>query len=139
ATTATLNRSLIAPVGPVPFHIIRQTRPIAGEEPVLLPQNVAVNIDLMNGAGLSLFQVPVRGNTGALIYEIVFDPSGGVVNRAEGTPIVLWINDETAADPAEAATTKLISIHPRTGLIATHPRASGGDPLAYIKDGRSSE
>lgn len=132
-TTATLYRTFTALPLPVRYKIIRHARPIAGEEPVLLPQNVAVNIGMSSS-------VPSRTIAGSAntLYEIIFDPAGGVINQPSGTPIVLWVNDQTVDNPAEANTTRLIAIYPRTGLIATHPIGPAGDPLQYALDGKSS-
>lgn len=152
ATTATLRRSANIASNAY-FKAIRQARPMTGEEAVKLPQNVVVNLRAM---GLPLlfptdppagdatqsygpYQVPVRTTTAATgIYEIVFDPSGGVINRPSGTPIVLWVNDETVDDPAASNTTRLVAIYPRTGLIGTHPRGPAGNLLQFALDGKNS-
>jgi prepilin-type N-terminal cleavage/methylation domain-containing protein len=137
---ATLRRSSPVPLSSGTYKIIRQPRPIVGEERVLLPQNVVVNLGLIE-SDFPSYQVPLRTNTGVAIYEVLFDPSGVVINHPSGTPIVLWVQDATAESPADTNTTRLIAIYPRTGLIATHPLDRSGGPnglLGYALDGKSS-
>jgi hypothetical protein len=72
------------------------------------------------------------------VYEVLFDPAGGVTNRGGSAPIVLWVRDATAVNAADPNTTRLITINPRTGFIAAHPVAPGSNPLQFALDGRSS-
>jgi prepilin-type N-terminal cleavage/methylation domain-containing protein len=139
-TTATLWQTLTTPIPNGPFKIIRQSRPIAGEEVIKLPENVGININQITTLSASN-QIPLRANTVASgVYEVMFDPSGGVVNRSTQTPIVLWVQDTTAS-ATDPNTTKLIAIYPRTGLIASHPLApstSTNGYLTFALDGKSS-
>ncbi len=118
------------------FKIIRQPRPIAGEESVKLPHNVVINLGYI-ATNYPTVQVPSRTNTGVAIYEIIFNPAGGVINQPSGAPIVLWVQDATAAD-ATYNTTRLIAIYPRTGLIAAHPLGPSTGLLQFALDGQSS-
>lgn len=120
------------PPGPgCTFRIIRQPRLLPGEEPLQLPQDVAIDLS-------KSLNVPTRQSSGPPFREILFSPSGRVVGQGTGnTPIVLWVRDVTqdANNPGDQT---LIVIYPRTGSIAAHPVAQGGDPYQFIRDGRSS-
>ncbi|MFQ3594070.1 MAG: prepilin-type N-terminal cleavage/methylation domain-containing protein [Gemmataceae bacterium] len=128
-----------------PFSIIRQTRPVPGEDVVELPQNVVVNLDAVVGVNPQYnipqrfrhLEPPPHNAYLRFFYEIVFSPSGGVFNRYSATPIVLWVHDETK-DRSDPATARLIGIYPRTGLVGAHEIAPGTNPLAFALDGKSS-
>lgn len=120
---------------PCSYRIMRQPRLLAGEEPLQLPQDVAIDV------GRSLpAPFPARQPPGSpLVYwEIVFSPSGRVVGTGAGNaPIALWVRDVTLDANAPGDQT-LVVIYPRTGLIAAHPVAQGADPYQFIRDGRAS-
>lgn len=116
------------------FQIIRQTRPIGGEEVVELPLNVAIDFGSMEALGYSNNQVPNQSTR----PEIVFSPATGVFNRGTAATIALWVRDETL--PAtDLNTARVISIVPRTGQIGSFPLSTtAGNPLEYALDGKSS-
>jgi prepilin-type N-terminal cleavage/methylation domain-containing protein len=128
-----------------PFSIIRQTRPVPGEDVVELPQNVVVNLQAVSNINSEYgvpqrfrhFNPPPANPYQRYFYEIVFSPSGGVFNRYSATPIVLWVHDATKS-PTDPATARLIGIYPRTGLVGAHELAPGANPLAFALDGKSS-
>ena len=128
-----------------PFSILRQTRPIPGEDVVELPQNVVVDLKAVADVNPQ-YSVPRRFRYHNLamnnpfldyFYEIVFSPSGDVFNRYSATPIVLWVHDATK-DPRDSATARVIGVYPRTGLVGAHEIAPGPNPLAFALDGKSS-
>jgi prepilin-type N-terminal cleavage/methylation domain-containing protein len=126
------------PPGGATFRIKRQPRLLAGEQPLQLPQDVAIDLSVNPKRSLN---VPARQQPGSqLVYsEILFSPGGGVVGQGTGNaPIALWVRDVTLNDPNAPGDQTLIVIYPRTGLIAAHPVAQGGDPYQFIRDGRSS-
>jgi prepilin-type N-terminal cleavage/methylation domain-containing protein len=115
------------------YRILRQPRPLAGEQPLQLPQDVA--IDIQKSLNVPSRQAP--GST-SLYWEIVFSPSGRVVGQGTGNaPIALWVRDVTL-DASAPGDQTLMVVYPLTGLIAAHLVAPGGDPYLYIRDGRSS-
>jgi prepilin-type N-terminal cleavage/methylation domain-containing protein len=135
-----------------PWQIIRQSRPISGEALVDLPQNVAVDLTTVNNNSLAN-QVPTRQvwdqstNPPTLVatyFEILFDSGGGILNQGS-TTVVLVVSDITG-DYSSAAgiiyppqyTTRVLSINPRTGMIAASPLSSTGNPLQLALDGKSS-
>jgi type II secretory pathway pseudopilin PulG len=124
----------LQPVSPCTYRILRQPRPLAGEQPLQLPQDVAID-------PTKSLNVPSRQPPGAPqpFYEILFSPSGRVAGQGTGNaPIALWLRDVTLTDPNAPGDQTLIVIYPRTGLIAAHPVAQGADPYQFIRDGRSS-
>jgi prepilin-type N-terminal cleavage/methylation domain-containing protein len=143
ATTVTLRRTPSTASTAASYKIIRQPRPISGETAVDLPLNVGVNIDLLNSVGPTAGQnqMPTRTVGTSVYYEVMFDPGGKVINRSTNAPVVMWVQDITAADSAAYNTTRLIVIYPRSGLIAAHPVNKAGGPTGYLDfalDGKSS-
>jgi prepilin-type N-terminal cleavage/methylation domain-containing protein len=145
AMTVTLRDPVLAPVPPfttTQYQIIRQTRPVSGEAPVDLPNNVAIDLNVV-AANSPANQVP-QGMfpSQAGFYEIVFDVGGGVMNQGGSTPIGMIIRDITA-DPGpggalEPNTARALAVYPRTGMIAGHPIPASGNPLQFALDGKSS-
>ena len=120
------------PPPPGTWQIIRKPRPITGEDTVALPDNVVIDLKLVDTSGPNN-QVPATP-----FRDILFDPAGGVLNTASAT-LVLWVRDATVENPlAERERSRLLSINPRTGLIAAHELSPGTNPLQFATDGRSS-
>jgi prepilin-type N-terminal cleavage/methylation domain-containing protein len=110
-----------APVNPITsptlqYRIIRQPRPLAGETPLLLPQDVAIDPN---------FCLPAPSPAGS--PDLLFSPSGRLLGPLGAqTQVVLWVADVTKdRDPVSGAFTAnspvLVNIHARTGFIAVHP------------------
>jgi prepilin-type N-terminal cleavage/methylation domain-containing protein len=124
------------------FEIVRQPRQITGESLITLPNNVIVDLALVPATNqVPLRTLPVAG--GASYYEILFDPSGGTTSLGSSNSsamILLLIRDATAATaPAlDPNLGRILAINPRTGFIAAHPIAPGGNPFAFALDGKSS-
>ena len=128
------------------YRIIPQPRTNPGEQPLTMPGNIAISFeqpDPMTPAITPLSRnVPAR--TGFL--EILFAPSGAVIGQGTGTgQIIFWVRDITDPFPPPPAPLDLllgkgtlITVQPRTGFIAAHPVASGSDPYAFTRDGRTS-
>ncbi len=144
ATDITLNTT--------PWQIIRQTRPISGEAPINLPQNVAVDIgfvqNLVTANTISAStQIPNRTvtGTGTTYFEILFSAAGAVINAQGSSPnIALIARDITVTDPPPTGFAldpnyaRVLGINPRTGMVAGQVIAPGANPLAYALDGKSS-
>jgi prepilin-type N-terminal cleavage/methylation domain-containing protein len=144
---------LDVPFVPRRYQILRQPRLLAGEQPLQLPQDAAIDLSpFASGplAGQSHSQnVPIRlvpfgdplaGSQDAKPYrEILFSPSGSVVGQGSATrPIILWVRD-VSKDTSAPGLQTLIAIYPTSGLIATHSVAEDPmDPWKYARDGRSS-
>ncbi|NBO91612.1 MAG: type II secretion system protein GspH [Planctomycetia bacterium] len=117
------------------FQVIRQTRPIGGEDVVELPQNVVINFKIIEDSAST--NRPPNSIGTVPQPEIVFSPSGGVFNRGTAAAIVLWVQDKTKPT-TEANTSRLIVISPRTGLVGSHLLSPSANPLEYALDGKSS-
>jgi prepilin-type N-terminal cleavage/methylation domain-containing protein len=124
------------------YRIYPAPRPMAGEQPMVLPNNVVVNFAAIgngnNNPKTNLSPRVVFNVTGgtATQYDILFSPSGSVLYQSNPDgQIFLWVEDTTAKTNAVPV---LIAVQLRTGFIATHPVAPGADPYAYARDGRSS-
>ncbi len=149
------------PLANTPWQIIRQTRPISGESPINLPQNVVVDLAQVANlvsAGIvqSSTQIPSRaitnlaGTPSVTYFEILFSSTGGVINnQGSSSNIALVVRDVTADPPPAASgfildpnTARVIGITPRTGLLAAHPVHSGNqinnNLVTYALDGLSS-
>jgi prepilin-type N-terminal cleavage/methylation domain-containing protein len=112
------------------YRIVRQPRPLAGEQPLNLPQDVI--IDMSQGKSLN---VPQRAPNA---WEILFAPSGMVIGQGTGSaPIAFWLRD-VSRDPNQPGEQILIAVYPRTGQIAAHPVADASNPYQFLQDGRSS-
>jgi prepilin-type N-terminal cleavage/methylation domain-containing protein len=114
------------------YRIIRQPRRIQGEAPLLMPQDIG--IDLSRSLNL-----PVRMVGTTPFREVLFAPGGGVIGRGTtDSKIIFWVRDMTLDSPTAGGPT-LIVVHTRTGLIAAHPvDIAGSDPYSFTRDPRSS-
>ncbi|MFN4259214.1 MAG: Tfp pilus assembly protein FimT/FimU [Gemmataceae bacterium] len=101
------------------FRIHRQARPETGEALRELPDMVAVDTE-------ECLPNPVP-------RQILFAPTGEVLNAGNEQRIVLWVMDMSGTSQPT-----LLAIEVGTGTIAAHPPAPGGDKYAFTKDARSS-
>jgi prepilin-type N-terminal cleavage/methylation domain-containing protein len=124
-----------APFNNIYYRIIRSPRPLTGQAPVSLPNNIVVDASNASGGG-SLIPLDTDGKC-----EILFDPSGKVL-RASGSQgkVVLWVKDVTpAAQNSMNADQTLIAVYTRNGLITAQPvDLSSGNPYSFIQDGSTS-
>lgn len=111
-----------------PYSILRAPQILSGEAPNVLPTDVVIDQSL---------NLPALSGD-PYTYEIIFAPTGGVMNAAATSStnlICLYVRDVNAAATAAPA---LIAIQGRSGLVGAHPVAAGADPYLYAKDPRSS-
>jgi prepilin-type N-terminal cleavage/methylation domain-containing protein len=115
------------------WRIIRQPRRLPGEDSLTLTGSVAIDF-------LRCSNVPGQSSPGALYYDILFAPNGGVVGKGtlSNNRIILWVRDSTKANPLDNDPV-LISIQVRTGFIGTYQvdRTPGGDPYSFARDPRA--
>lgn len=108
------------------WRVIRQPRPMTGEEPVQLRGNAAVDL-----SGSWSQNVPMR-QVGALRWaEIMFSPAGQVINATGSggnSSILLWVRDSALADPRMGASI-IVSIQTQTGFIGGFPTNINGPDL----------
>ncbi len=104
------------------YRFFRQPRPLFGEPTLQLPQYVYVSVS-------NSLNIPANVNNE---NDIIFAPSGQVINQSAGR-IVLWLTDDNnVSEPT------LLTIYTLTGGVAAHPIAPGGDPYAFTRDGNDS-
>lgn len=133
-TSLPVNTTTTNIIGPTStWRIIRSPRVIVGEEPLKLPDSVA----LFKG----FCQIGSGVGGGGGIQDFMFAPSGRLLSP-NADPIFLWIGDSTtansSADSPLANNPVLISIKANTGLIATYPvDTSGSDPYSFARTNRS--
>jgi len=105
------------------FRFIRQPRPLMGEPPLQLPNTVNISATQSTGLPRSFNQSQI---------EILFSPSGQVINAATGR-IVLWVGDDN-----NVSKPVLVTIYSYTGSVAAHPVGPAATPYIYTQDGKSS-
>ncbi len=117
---------------PTFYTIMRSPRPLAGEEILHLPKDVAIDL------GRSII-LPEQLPTGNSNYDILFAPWGAVLRQGTSTgKIILWVRDVTKDADAPGDQT-LITVYTRTGVIAAHPvDLTSGNPYSFTQDPRSS-
>jgi len=126
----------------LPYRIQRGPRVMVGQQPVNLPDSIAVDSPLTTGhppaqfGGQSQWSlVTPDSQTGQV--DILFAPSGKVIRDAgTGGKVVLWIYD--TSDPNGGAQS-LVAVYTRTGIVASQPAAlNTNNPWVFVTDGRSS-
>jgi hypothetical protein len=129
------------------YRIIWQPRLMAGEQPLQLPANVGIDFGApgwnsgftANNQLSTPPQSPAQARDGATYHDIVFAPSGVVMNSSTSM-IFLWVRNLQRRNTADRLTGKpvLVTIQTRTGFVSMHPVAPSGDPYQFARDGRSS-
>jgi prepilin-type N-terminal cleavage/methylation domain-containing protein len=112
------------------YRFVRQAQPLMGEPTLQLPNTVLVRPNGTGSTRNSSRNIPTSFDGSN--SEIIFAPSGQVINATSGR-IILWVADEN-----NVSIPTLLTIYSRTGGVAAHPAATGSDPFAFTKDGRSS-
>ena len=117
------------------FRFIRRARPLMGEPTLQLPDTVFVMPNAPSTANDTVSgsrNMPGANNGISGSVEIVFSPSGQVINSSSGR-IVLWLTDDN-----NVSKPTLLTVYSRTGACATHPTGPATDLFQYTKDGKSS-
>lgn len=165
------------------YRILRAPRPLAGEKTVDLPDGVVVDLGagkqlnplLLTSVQRSIIDPDKRGLRagtaadpgGSLHYDIMFSPSGAVIDPGTLVPmplpptiatvitniqngltstqlrgqIILWVRDLNTPDNEPTGNERLIVVYTRTGLIASHPvnpTNSYATPYSFTSDGQTS-
>ncbi len=142
AVSGPTSLTLARPLAATPtsnYRVIRQPRILAGEQPVDVPPEVAIDLSPTPPLDVAAGSIPTRTVGGVPVREILFSPAGAVVGQGTASDrIILWVRDTTLPSPLEGGP-RLITVYVRTGFIASHPvDYSGTDPFSFTKDGRSS-
>jgi len=135
------------------FGFVRGPLPLLGEPNLQVPAGMMIDVNTSPRPGVipevavesatstSLLPAPV-GNQ----FDILFSPSGEVLNAGAVPRIVLWIRNSSFLPPAtnprtnmpEAGQMVLVVVYPKTGSIATQPvlmPPTFTDPYQAAKDG----
>ncbi len=100
----------------VRFGYVRQPQPLLGEPTLQLPTNIVVQTDASQG-------LPAINAT-ANAYDVLFDPSGKVMNSSQGL-LMLWVRDATkgsgATDVQNAGNQQIVALRTRTGATGVSP------------------
>jgi hypothetical protein len=120
----------LAATGTTQWRVLRQPRVLKGETPLLLPQDVVIDVSK---------SYPPPSAAGSA--DILFAPSGRVLGALGAQDrVVLWVRDVTR-DTAYQNNPVLVSVHTRTGFIAVHPVDTSNSPTSdfnFTLDGRLS-
>jgi prepilin-type N-terminal cleavage/methylation domain-containing protein len=130
---------LVFPAG-CPYRIIRGPRPVAGEDGLTLPVDVAIQLKVVTDPTKPNYDPPVTVTSGTAYYDILFAPSGAVIGGAAANDkIVCWVRDVSQSSVIDNNPV-LVAIYTRSGMIAAHPVdvTPGGDLYSFTVDGRSS-
>lgn len=125
-----------ADTGTIAFTIIRQPRPMLGENDLVLPEDTAIIMASSGNNPIASSNIPQR--SGGTIFEVLFSPSGNVIGQGTGADKIYLLLDDITAPP-HAAAPVVVAVNVRTGQIGSFPvDTSGSDPFSFAKTGRSS-
>jgi prepilin-type N-terminal cleavage/methylation domain-containing protein len=117
------------------YRILRQPRILIGEEPLVLPNNYAVNFATLPGTASAGCNVNL-GTSG--LPEILFSPTGAVVGSNAGNgKVLISVYDQTMS-PFDINKVGIIAVQCSTGFIGAYSVAPGVDPFAYAESGQES-
>jgi type II secretory pathway pseudopilin PulG len=135
------------------YRILRQPRPILGENPLQLPGNMLVDVTSQDpGLPNNKPPIPPQLYTNVLAsvsgnYDILFSPSGSVIDVNSGLgnlyifvhDLSLVPNDPNDPDPlGTLGRTGLVGVQTRTGFIGAYSVGPAGTPYLYANQGRAS-
>jgi prepilin-type N-terminal cleavage/methylation domain-containing protein len=136
-TTANLMYSAGPPNPTSNYVIIRGARPLPGEEPLSLPDDVIVDAT----KSMPIIPVPLVGQVPTLYYDILFTPAGTVTGSLGDSngKIILWVRD-ASQDPDQPGEQPLIVIYTRSGAVAAVPSnpQNPTNPYQFVTDPRNS-
>jgi prepilin-type N-terminal cleavage/methylation domain-containing protein len=131
-TYAEITAQNLPPTPITNYTITRQPRPIAGEDYLQLPDDVAIDFNL------SVPAIPAASV--GFNYDILFTPNGtltGTLGDSNGK-IILWVRD-IAQDSDQPGEQPLIVVFCRTGRIGGFPSdPTGANPYVYVLDPRAT-
>jgi len=132
--TAVWGPANLPPTQTTNYAIIRQPRPMTGEQLLQLPDDVGIDPTLSVADSTPLSSL---GNT----YDIVFTPSGtltGPLGNAS-SKIILWVRDYTQDLNDQPGQMPLIAVFCRTGRTGGFPNNyQNGNPYLYVLDPRAT-
>jgi prepilin-type N-terminal cleavage/methylation domain-containing protein len=130
------------------YRIMRAPRVMIGEPPIVLPQDIGIDISLggvFASGTLSAGGQPTPFTAG--VNDVLFAPSGQIIGDGNGPAytgcdaVVLWVHDTIVTNPTQAFPV-LIVIYGKTGFISQQPvnpaGASGGDYYSFVRQAVAS-
>lgn len=109
------------------YRIIRQARPVPGEEPLELPIGYEI---MLTPSGTPRSQLPpVIGSN----YDILFDMAGGNANIGNNQDVFLWMHKIGSSDYNSDA---IIAIRKRTGAVGVFSPGPATDVFLFARDPR---
>jgi hypothetical protein len=121
------------------YRIMRSPRVMIGEPPIMLPQDVGIDISL-GGVFVAGTLAPGASQgqpvtfTAAGSGDILFAPSGQLVGAFTGCDaVVLWVHDTIVSTPTQAFPV-LVVIYGKTGFISQQPvDPTSGDYYSFVR------
>lgn len=107
------------------YRVMRRPR-VTGEDALKLPDDIVVDLAMFNkyqspfGASLNVFlpQVVVDGSNNPVYFDLLFSPSGAVLDSGGGI-IILWVRTEEGANEF-AGNPTLVAISANSGAVAAY-------------------
>jgi prepilin-type N-terminal cleavage/methylation domain-containing protein len=128
------------------YRILRQPRPVLGENPLQMPGNMAVDLNVNPNIPQPpppnppiLYSQVNAGVSGA--YDILFSPSGAVVGSNAGLgKIFLYVHDYTIppSDVNRYTRAGIVAVQTLTGYIGAYNAGPDANPYIYANEGRTS-
>jgi type II secretory pathway pseudopilin PulG len=133
-TGVSANTLTVSPAQPIAlaapttnYRILRQPRPLLGENPLQLPGNLAVDPSL---------STVLKGVSGQV--DVLFAPSGTVVGTNAGAgKIFLYVHDLTQ-NPVDPSRAGVVAVQTMTGYIGGYTAGPAGNPYLYAIEARGS-
>lgn len=151
-STYDISLSVTAPT--TNFRILRQPRILIGEDPLVLPNNFAVQTTLIpdtiipgNSIAISPTHWSNVANGTSGVPEILFSPTGAVIGTNAGNSKILISVYDTTMNFTSAddfmSRVGIVAIQSRTGYIGAYSAAQGAgilgyDPFYFAEIGRES-
>jgi prepilin-type N-terminal cleavage/methylation domain-containing protein len=147
-TSGSYDASLsISSPGTTNFRILRQARFLLGEEPLVLPNNFAVDMRQVGNVSPSTIQSnylnPAGWNQTSITgpsynYDIVFSPTGAVVGANASNGLVTFLVYDLTMDPYDSNRAGVIGVQTRTGFIGAYSVYSTANPFYFAQIARES-
>jgi len=123
-------------------QIVRRPRPVAGEDTLLLPDDVIIDlsVSIITPEQVIVIDPTTQAPTKVPSYDILFAPDGSILGAGGRTgKIVLWVRDTNQALTTDKEQS-LITVFTRGGLIASYAVdiTPNGDPYSFTRDPRAS-
>jgi prepilin-type N-terminal cleavage/methylation domain-containing protein len=146
ATAGSYDHSLsITSPGTTNYRILRQPRLLIGEEPLLLPNNFAIDTTVIPNTilpGNTTSSQPVHWSNVAVgsstFPEVLFSPTGAVVGSNAASSMIFISVYDTTMNPFDDSRVGIVAVQTRTGFIGAYSVAPGSNPFYFAQTARES-